>query len=642
MPPLYPIESLLSARLFLAPKQVDDRVYFLSDLSGRLSLYAMARKGSVPVPLLPPSIALQNPHIMDGSSFEVLPRLGRILVMIDRDGDENYQPCVIPIDGGLPEPLFGDRYLHQKLACSYCDAEAGFAVFQRDPRTEPLVHTLLVDLATGEITELGASQWGNAPLCATPSASRVLLHDSYTFGDSLLYLWEQGTGERRLLLGTPLEERPDDGSYRLLGISHAHFEGSGVLCTTAAFDDRYGLGYFELDAPSLDKVEVVRTLHAGQGELAGLHPLGGGRYRIEYNIDGASWIYAGRLEVGARRFVVDEVLAGSGQLADGVVEGLHYDKARQEHVASFSSARLPSQLFRISRRETHRPSGPVPTIACAAALTNERILGIPEEAIAPGEDYSFESHDGLRISARLYLPSPALGFHGPRPVVFYIHGGPQSQERPDFTWFSMPLIQHLTLNGVAVFVPNARGSTGYGLSFMKRVDRDWGGQDRLDHVTAVEHLRHDTRLDLDRLGVIGRSYGGYMTLTLAGRHPELWKAACDMFGPYDLFTFLERLPETWKTYFYEAMGHPERDRELLLERSPRTHLHALACPLLVIQGANDPRVVLQESNDLVEALRDQGKDVQYLVFDDEGHDVIKLGNKARCYNRITAFFLEHL
>ncbi|MCX7707051.1 MAG: prolyl oligopeptidase family serine peptidase, partial [Anaerolineae bacterium] len=247
-----------------------------------------------------------------------------------------------------------------------------------------------------------------------------------------------------------------------------------------------------------------------------------------------------------------------------------------------------------------------------------------------------------RVSARLYLPAAERGFTGPRPVIFYIHGGPQSQERPDFTWFSMPLIQFFTLNGFAVFVPNVRGSHGYGLDYMKRVDHDWGGLDRLDHVAAFEHLKADPRLDMTRVGVMGRSYGGYMTLTLVGRHPELWKAAVDMFGPYNLLTFLERIPETWKTYFHLAVGHPERDRDFLVERSPSTHLHNLACPLLVIQGRNDPRVRADESRDLVEALRSQGKQVEFLVFENEGHDVTRFENKVRCYNEIVRFFGEHL
>jgi dipeptidyl aminopeptidase/acylaminoacyl peptidase len=207
----------------------------------------------------------------------------------------------------------------------------------------------------------------------------------------------------------------------------------------------------------------------------------------------------------------------------------------------------------------------------------------------------------------------------------------------------MPLIQILTLEGFAVFVPNARGSTGYGLSYTKRIDRDWGGLDRLDHVHAMtEVLPADERVDTGRAGVVGRSYGGYMTLMLASRHPELWRSAVDMFGPYDLVTFSQRIPETWKPYFTLALGDPERDRDFLVERSPRTMIGDISCPLLVIQGKNDPRVVERESRDLVDELREAGKDVDYLVFEDEGHDVLKLPNRVRCYDAIVGFFSSHL
>ncbi len=115
-----------------------------------------------------------------------------------------------------------------------------------------------------------------------------------------------------------------------------------------------------------------------------------------------------------------------------------------------------------------------------------------------------------------------------------------------------------------------------------------------------------------------------------------------MFGPYNLITFVERLPETWKTYFYLSLGHPEKDHDLLVERSPSTYLHQLACPMLVIQGHNDPRVREAESRDVVEELRRQGKQVELLVFENEGHDVLKFENKVRCYNEITDFFVQHL
>jgi dipeptidyl aminopeptidase/acylaminoacyl peptidase len=115
-----------------------------------------------------------------------------------------------------------------------------------------------------------------------------------------------------------------------------------------------------------------------------------------------------------------------------------------------------------------------------------------------------------------------------------------------------------------------------------------------------------------------------------------------MFGPYDLPGFASRVPETWKPYIVFMIGDPEADRDFLLERSPGTYIEGIGCPLLVIQGKNDPRVVEVESRELVEKLRKMGKDVDYLMFEDEGHDVLKHENRVRCYNAITDFFKKHL
>lgn len=627
------IESLLAARQFLAPHLMNEYLYFISDLSGRLSLYRMNVGGSIPQPLLPPQIALQNPHLIGGKGvYQVLPTLGKILVMLDRDGDENYQPTLIPLDGGIPEPLFGDRFAGQQVICGWCDPERNVALFSVDPRNEPLNHTFLVDLATLAITGLGSSAYGNAPAAANQDASHIILADFYTMGDTVLYQWQRGNDKRTLLYGLPLDQRTPGQSVPLAGFGAAEFTvDQQLLLTTALFADSYGLGYLRFAAPSqLQPIPINGLVHQGAGELVDLQHSYGNHYLLVYNIDGCSWAYEGALDESDLTFTVTRVLCGEGILQNGVLEAINHEKATGRYALAFSTATTPAQLYIIEA------DGQV------FAQTQERILGIEAATLAAGEDASYTSHDGLRISARLYLPASTLGFHGKRPVIFYIHGGPQSQERPDFTWFSMPLIQFLTLNGFAVWVPNVRGSSGYGLAYTKRIDRDWGGQDRLDHITAFEQLRQDTRLDLERAGVMGRSYGGYMTLTLAGRHPELWKAAVDMFGPYDLFSFMARIPETWKTYFYQALGHPEQDQAFLTERSPSTHLHNLACPLLVIQGANDPRVVEQESRDVVETLRQSGKQIDYLVFADEGHDVLKFQNKVTCYNQITEFFAKHL
>jgi acetyl esterase/lipase len=628
----YRIESLLSARQFIHPQVVGDRLYFISDLSGRLSLYVMGVRGSVPEPLLPPDIALPNPHHLDHAvAFQVLPKLGQILLMLDRDGDENYQPMFLPIDGGRPEPVFGDRFAGQQVFCAFCDAERLLALFTVDPRTSPIYTTLRADLRTLETVDLGSSMYANVPAGHNADLTTVVLADQYTFGDTALYLWREGEGERRLLFGKPIDQRAPGELVPPNGTGIAYPLERGVFCTSALFDDSYGLAYFPYDdSAAIQPVAISGLAHSGAGELVGLKQRSGDKFTVEYNIDGSSWVYEGTFDEHSLSFIMRRTLVGQGELSGGVLESLDYDETSGRYSLAFSTATSPAQLYVLE------PDGALQRV------TNERLLGVPPTALARGEDYPYTSHDGLRISARLYLPAAELGFHGPRPVIFYIHGGPQSQERPDFTWFSMPLIQFFTLNGFAVWTPNVRGSTGYGISYMKWVDRDWGGLDRLDHVAAYELLRQDARLDMNRVGVMGRSYGGYMTLTLLGRHPELWQAGVDMFGPYNLYTFIDRLPETWRTYFYQAVGHPERDKDLLVERSPSTYLSNLACPLLVMQGANDPRVIERESRDVVERLQGEGKAVDYVVYADEGHDVLKYPNKVDCYNRIVNFFAQHL
>ena len=631
--PSFRIESLLSARQFVAPQLAGQWLYFISNLSGHLSLYAMRPGGSVPRPLIPADIALPNPHHLDGAVvFRVLPELGKILLMLDHNGDESYQPMFVPIEGGTPEPVFGDRFAGMQVVCTACDPERNLALLHIDQRRDPLLLNYLADLATGELTELPSGIHETTPIAHSDDFKNVLIDEQYTFGDSVYYLWRADEGKHKLLLGTPLEQRTEGETTPPNGLGRAHLTpDGGLLFISALYDDHYGLTYLPLAQPDAVQPVTIRGLaHSGTGELVNLKHCSGSHYILVYNIDGCSWVYEGNFAEGVRRFDVQRVLVGRGDLAGGVLESIDYDSGSGRYALSFSTATSPSQLHIID------PQGHV------SRSTDERILGIDPHLLSQGEDASYTSHDGLRVSARLYLPAAELGFKGKRPVVFYIHGGPQSQERPDFTWFSMPLIQFLTLNGFAVWVPNVRGSSGYGLDYMKRVDRDWGGEDRLDHIAAVELLRKDPRLDVERAGVMGRSYGGYMTLTLAGRHPQLWKAAVDMFGPYNLFTFMDRLPEAWKTYFYQGVGHPEHDHDLLVERSPSTYLKDLLCPMLVIQGANDPRVIERESRDVVETLQAQGKQVEYVVYADEGHDVLTFANKVDCYTRITEFFKQHL
>ncbi|MEI7846077.1 MAG: prolyl oligopeptidase family serine peptidase [Chloroflexota bacterium] len=630
------IESLLSARLFIFPQLVEDYIYFLSNLSGHLSLYRMNYGGSVPEPLLPSNIALQNPDLLGGYAYYVFPNINKILVMIDDNGDENYQPMFIPIDGGFPEPAFDNFFAKHRVHLTLCDAEKSVVYFSAERRDKPVLEAYRANLENNKLSKLAESEWGAFPVAYNPEHTRVLLADGYTVGDNVLYLLE---GKKKTILyGKPVEKRKADEVVPLNGLGAAEFteSGLGVLVTSSVFEDTYSLGYIALNQPgTLKPVTINGQKHSGVGEMTGIQHLYKNRYAVSYNIDGCSLVYDGKFDETELSLILKHVVVGEMPLENGELEHLDYNKTMNIFTVSYSTATSPSQIYSIEKKKRD----------FIVLHTNEKVLGIPEEKLSKGEDASFVSFDGLRISARLYLPASELGFEGPRPLVYYIHGGPQGQERPNFAWFSMPLIQFLTLRGFAVFVPNVRGSTGYGLSYTKHVDRDWGGKDRLDHVHAMtEILPKDVRLDVTRSAVVGRSYGGYMTLIQAGMHSNLWKAACDMFGPYDLLTFSERIPETWKPYFKIALGNPEKadEKQFLIERSPKSHLHQMTCPLLVIQGRNDPRVVAAESEDLVKNLREQGKEIDLLIFEDEGHDVLKYENRVTCYNAITDFFTKYL
>ena len=630
------IESFLSARLHLSPQNVGDRIYFVNNLSGKLSLYAMYYGGSVPEPLLPPHISMQNPDLVGGYSFFVFPRLDKILVMLDRDGDENYQPMLLSIDGGFPEPAFDNFFENYRVHLTNCDIEKNIVYFNAERRDKGINEAYRGDLSTNTLTKLAESEWGAVPSGPNEDHTRLFLADGYTVGDNVLYMLEDG--KKSLLYGKPIDQRAEGEMVTPNGLGSAEFTsaGTGVLVTSAVFDDKFGFGYVNLSKPGeILPVKLEGAVHTGLGELVGFRRLKKEHYGVQFNIDGCSWLYEGIFNEEKRQMTLKHVVCGDGDLADGVLEHWHYDKSTDRFALSFSTATSPTQIYTVEAKDRE-------TIVMH---TEERILGISESQLSKGEDASFVSFDGTRVSARLYLPADNLGFNSPRPLVYYIHGGPQSQERPDFAWFSMPLIQFMTLRGFAVFVPNVRGSTGYGLNYTKQVDRDWGGQDRLDHVHAMTKvLPKDKRLDVKRAAVVGRSYGGYMTLTMAGRHPDLWAASCDMFGPYDLITFSERIPETWKPYFKIALGDPStpEGRAFLIERSPKTYLTDLACPMLVIQGRNDPRVVAKESEDLVADLKKKSKQIEILVFEDEGHDVLKHANRVTCYNAITDFFVKYL
>ena len=270
-------------------------------------------------------------------------------------------------------------------------------------------------------------------------------------------------------------------------------------------------------------------------------------------------------------------------------------------------------------------------------ITFSMIGGIPKQDFVKPSLVKYKSFDGLEISAWLYVPK-WMKKDRSNPAIVWPHGGPEWQEKNLFNKY----IQILTNAGYALIAPNFRGSTGYGKTFQKKIYGDWGGAEFKDVLGAFEYIAESGYTDKGNIAVMGGSFGGFMTLTCVTKAPELWKCAVDIFGPSNMMTFMNSIPEHWKPATYELIGDPVADKEMLMDRSPINHVDKIKCPLFIIQGKNDPRVVQAESDQIVDKLRSQNKVVEYLVFEDEGHGFMKVSNQIKAWEMIMAFLEKYM
>jgi len=247
----------------------------------------------------------------------------------------------------------------------------------------------------------------------------------------------------------------------------------------------------------------------------------------------------------------------------------------------------------------------------------------------------YTSFDGLSIPAFYFKPQ---GVTGPLPVVIDIHGGPEAQSRPLFR----PLTQYLVSQGYAVLLPNVRGSTGYGKAH-SHLDDVYKRMDSVaDIKAAYEWLVTLGGAAADRVALFGGSYGGFMVLSALATYPDLWAAGVDVVGIASFVTFLENTSAYRRKVREAEYGSLECDRAFLTQISPLTHVNQITAPLMVIHGANDPRVPVSEAEQIVTALQQRGITVEYLNYPDEGHGLAKLANRLDAYPRVVQFLDRHL
>jgi dipeptidyl aminopeptidase/acylaminoacyl peptidase len=252
--------------------------------------------------------------------------------------------------------------------------------------------------------------------------------------------------------------------------------------------------------------------------------------------------------------------------------------------------------------------------------------------VAP-EIVEYPARDGLSISAFLYRPR----VRSERSAGIVLpHGGPTGQSQNG--WSS--LIQVLVANGYVVMEPNFRGSTGYGRDFQWMNRNDWGGADLEDVVAGADWL--EARGIAEGLGIMGGSYGGFMTLSAITRFPRRWKAAVSLYGISNLVTMYETAREDMKLFQERNIGRPDENPRFYYDRSPINFVDKVECPVLILQGDRDPRVLLRESLAMKQLLEDQGKSVEYVEYEDEGHGFSRLETRLDYIQRILRFFGRYL
>ena len=253
--------------------------------------------------------------------------------------------------------------------------------------------------------------------------------------------------------------------------------------------------------------------------------------------------------------------------------------------------------------------------------------------------FSFTARDGLTIHGYATFP-PGVARSG-LPMVLDVHGGPQARD----AWGFNPEAQWMANRGYMSVQVNYRGSTGYGKSFVSAGDREWGAKMHDDLLDAVQYVVDQGWADQDKVAIYGGSYGGYAALVGAAFTPDVFCCAVDIVGPSNLQTLLETVPPYWKpviAQLYRRVGNPETDKEFLWSRSPLSRAHDIRIPLLIAQGANDPRVKQAESEQIVAALKEAGIDYEYMLFPDEGHGFAKPENRQKFYAAAERFLAKYL
>ncbi|KIL49312.1 S9 family peptidase [Jeotgalibacillus soli] len=567
----------------------ESQIVFSTNLNGKYNLWAMDLPNVFPYPLSFHNQSCEALAYDKNGKF--------IIAVMDKDGDENGQIYALPPQGGVLKPIRiqeGARHMNPMIS------EDGSKLYYTSTKEDAtFLKSYIYSLASGEEEVLIHGEDAATFLLAKSPEEKSFAYIK-TYANTYALAYVKFEGEDILLT-------PNTNPQHT--VSDAVFVSETEIYLITNYQEDYSyLAKFDLD-----KKEFLKITQLENEDFIDL--------KFDKSTNSLYIVSQNGVKDNLFNYQLSNETIEKIDAPISVIEQLSVSKSGNLYLLGRSATR-PFNLYQRKNGEW-------------TSLTNYGVPGVREEDLVEPEVVSYPSFDGLTIEA-LFFKAKQENSNGH--VILWPHGGPQHAERA----FFRSLFQFLVHRGYSIFAPNFRGSTGYGLAFTKMVEGDWGHGPRLDNIHGLEWLIEQGYADRDKVLLMGGSYGGYMALLLHGRHPEYFKAVVDIFGVSNLFSFIKSVPEHWKPIMKQWVGDPAEDKERLEKDSPINYLDTMTKPMLVIQGAKDPRVVKAESDQIVQALKDEEREVDYLVLDDEGHGFSKKENEIKVYRKVLEFFDQHI
>src|SRR6266699_1713604 len=538
----------------------------------------------------------------------------RLIVTADAEGNEHDQLYLIQKVGDEPEPL-----THVSDVIHYFGAwspDGRFICYSSNERHPAFFDVWIMDVLTRETHCVMQQDASLMASCWSSDGTKLIASRINTLVDSDLFLVPLDGSEPRLLTSHNNEavyENPcfaPDGStvYTLTNCSREFIAPAALDIAEASASGHVPLQFL---AETIWDAEALALSHDGTSLSWALNEDGRSRL-VFYDVRASKELPAPHLPLG-------------------VVEGLTWNPSSSRVAFSFNGPLNAGNIWTASpdREDTQQET---------------RIDGLDTASLVQPELIRYLSFDGLEIPAYYYRPrtTSLATSNGLLPTLIFIHGGPEGQFRPICADVWLPPIQYYLHQGFAVLAPNIRGSTGYGKSYVHLDDVRLRPNSIADIKSAVEWLITHGQTDPKRIGIIGRSYGGYAVLAAITEYPDLWAAAVDIVGIANFATFLENTGP-WRRKLRESeYGSLEHDREFLEQISPIHHVDRITASLFVVHGANDPRVPVGEAEQIMSALRSRDVPVEYMRFEDEGHGLVKRANRLIAYPAIARFLDKYM